>query len=115
MKQQKGGATESKKDKAYTTPAGDRAEDTAQADLIALQSQLKVLQQHKDINDKISQQRRELWESQAKFQVLEDAQSTRRISKQEQSLLSSKDQVLASKEQLAVIGDQLLCNSDLIS
>ncbi|PIJ49201.1 MULTISPECIES: phage tail tape measure protein [unclassified Erwinia] len=92
--------------KSYTTPAGDRAEDATQADLIALQSQLKVLQQHRDINDKISQQRRELWEAQAKYQVLEEASSTRRLSKQEQSLLSSKDQVLANKEQLAVLGDQ---------
>nr|WP_154325038.1 phage tail tape measure protein [Pantoea sp. 201603H] len=96
------------KNKAYSVTAGDRAQDSTQADLIALQSQLKVLQQHRDINDKISQQRKDLWSTEAKFSVLEDASKTRQLSKQEQSLLASKNQVLASKQQLAALGDQVV-------
>lgn len=96
------------KPKAYTTPAGDRAEDASQADLIALQSQLKVLQQHRDINDKISQQRRELWATEAKFAVLDEASNHRKLSAQEKSLLASREQVLESKRLLAVKGDEVV-------
>ncbi|MBE0153167.1 phage tail tape measure protein [Serratia fonticola] len=92
----------------YQPPAGDKAEDSAQADLLALQAQLEVLRQHTGVNDKISQQRRDLQTSQAQFTVLEKAAGTRQLSAQEKSLLSSKDAVLASKERLAVIGDQVV-------
>ncbi|UAN43836.1 phage tail tape measure protein [Serratia sp. JSRIV001] len=92
----------------YQPPAGDKAEDSAQADLLALQAQLEVLRQHTGVNDKISQQRRDLQKAQAQFTVLEKAAGTRQLSAQEKSLLSSKDAVLASKERLAVIGDQVV-------
>ncbi|MFV8974791.1 phage tail tape measure protein [Serratia fonticola] len=89
----------------YQPPAGDKAEDSAQADLLALQAQLEVLRQHTGVNDKISQQRRDLQTAQAQFTVLEKAAGKRQLSAQEKSLLSSKDAVIASKERLAVIGD----------
>ncbi|MFT2788850.1 phage tail tape measure protein [Serratia sp. T13T92] len=92
----------------YQPPAGDKAEDSAQADLLALQAQLEVLRQHTGVNDKISQQRKDLQKAQAQFTVLEKAAGTRQLSAQEKSLLSSKDAVLASKERLAVIGDQVV-------
>ncbi|MFC0225685.1 phage tail tape measure protein [Serratia aquatilis] len=92
----------------YQTPAGDKAEDAAQADLLALQAQLEVLRQHTGLNDKISQQRRDLQNAQAQFTVLEQSAATRQLSAQEKSLLASKDAVLASKERLAVIGDQVV-------
>ncbi|WP_447908136.1 phage tail tape measure protein [Serratia fonticola] len=89
----------------YQPPAGERAEDSAEADLLALQSQLVVLRQHVGLNDKISQQRKELWKAQADFTVLEQK---RLLSEKEKSLLASKDSVLASKEQLAILGDQVV-------
>ncbi|MFV8951973.1 phage tail tape measure protein [Serratia fonticola] len=92
----------------YQPPAGDKAEDSAQADLLALQAQLEVLRQHTGVNDKISQQRKDLQKAQAQFTVLEKAAGARQLSAQEKSLLSSKDAVLASKERLAVIGDQVV-------
>ena len=101
------------KAKGYVTPAGDRAEDSAQKDLIALQSQLKVLQDHKSITDTISQQRKELWGTEAQFSVLEDASRTRQLSKQEKSLLSSKDQVLQLARQKALLGDQIVAQEQL--
>ncbi|MGK0685199.1 phage tail tape measure protein [Serratia marcescens] len=96
-----------KKGPQYRAPAGDLADEKAQADLLALQAQLKVLQEHRSINDTISQQRKDLWAEQAKFAVLEQAADKRKLTAQEQSLLSSKDSVLAQKERLAVLGDEI--------
>ena len=95
------------KGRQYTAPAGDRADEKAQADLLALQAQLKVLRDHRSINDTISQQRKDLWAEQAKFAVLEQAADKRKLMAQEKSLLSSKDSVLAQKERLAVLGDEI--------
>lgn len=96
-----------------TVPAGDRAEDKAAAELLTLQSQLKVLQQHQGINDVISQQRKELWAAEAQFSVLQDAAGKRQLTVQEQSLLSSKEQVLALAQQKAILGDQILAQEQL--
>lgn len=87
--------------------AGDRSTDAAQAELLALQAQLRALQQHKGLNDTISQQRKDLWTTEAKFQVLEEASRSRSLTKQEQSLLASKDQVLQLARQKALLGDQI--------
>lgn len=91
----------------YRTPAGERATDSTQSDLLALQTQLQVLRQHSGLNDTISQQRKDLWKAQAQFTVLEEAAGKRQLSAQEKSLLSSKDKVLALAEQKAAIGDQI--------
>lgn len=96
-----------------TTPAGIRAEDSSQAELLALESQLRVLEQHRDITDTISQQRKALQLSEAKFAVLQDAAGKRQLSKQEQSLLASKDQVLALERQKAALGDQIVVQERL--
>ncbi|WP_437888349.1 phage tail tape measure protein [Phytobacter sp. V91] len=96
-----------------TSPAGDRAEDKASAELIALQAQYKVLQQHKGINDVISQQRKDLWTTEAQIQVLEDASGRRKLSAQEQSLLAHSKEVLSLKEQLAIKGDQVVAQEQL--
>lgn len=94
-------------------PAGDRAEDKSTAELLALQAQLKVLQQHQGINDVISQQRKDLWATEAQFTVLEDAAGKRKLTKQEQSLLSSKEQVIALARQKALLGDQIVAQEQL--
>ncbi|MEN3257434.1 phage tail tape measure protein [Sodalis endosymbiont of Spalangia cameroni] len=91
----------------YRPPAGDRAQETAQAELLALQAQLQVLRQHTDVNDVISQQRRSLWTEQGKFAVLEEAATRRQLTEQEKSLLASKETVLAQKEKLATVGDEV--------
>lgn len=92
---------------------GDRTADSEQAELLALQSQLRALQQHKDLNDTISQQRKALWTTEAKFQVLEEASRTHSLTKQEQSLLASKDQVLQLARQKALLGDQITAQEQL--
>ncbi|WP_083615862.1 phage tail tape measure protein [Pantoea sp. 1.19] len=101
------------KARAYTTSAGSRAEYTGQSELLALQAQFKVLQQHSGINDVISQQRKDLWKAESQFTVLEEAARTRQLSKQEQSLLASKDQVLQLARQKALLGDQITAQEQL--
>ncbi|UAN55339.1 phage tail tape measure protein [Serratia sp. JSRIV004] len=92
----------------YQPPAGDRADESAQADLLALESQLAVMRNHVSVNDKISQQRKDLWKAQADFTVLEQAAKDRKLKVQEKSLLTSKDSILAHKERLAVLGDEVV-------
>ncbi|WP_269933905.1 phage tail tape measure protein [Serratia liquefaciens] len=100
-------ARQTKKGPQYRAPAGDLAEEKAQGDLLALEARLEVLKKHKGVNDTISQQRKDLWETQAKFVVLEQAADKRKLTAQEKSLLASKDSVIAQKETLALKGDEV--------
>ena len=93
--------------KSYTVPAGDKEEEKASRDLLALQAQLEILKKHQSANDVISQQRKELQKEQAQFAILEEAQLTRRLTNAEKSLLSNKENILAQKEKLALVGDEV--------
>ena len=95
------------------TPSGVRAVDTASAQTIELQAQLRTLQEHRSITDTISQQRQELWRQQSRFTVLEEAAKTRTLSTQEKSLLASKDEVLSRAEVNARLGDQIMAQERL--
>jgi lambda family phage tail tape measure protein len=101
------------KEQKVTVDQGDRILDQHNADIIALQSQLKVLKEHSSVNDKISQQRKTLWNDEAKFAVLEEAQKTRSLTKDEKSLLANKDKILQLSEQKAQIGDQIVAQEQL--
>ncbi|WOO51290.1 phage tail tape measure protein [Hafnia alvei] len=95
------------KGKGYVVPAGDREEEKASRDLLALQAQLEVLKKHQGANDVISQQRKDFQKEQAQFAILEQAQLTRRLTNAEKSLLSDKENILAQKEKLALVGDEV--------
>ncbi|HIE5766510.1 TPA: phage tail tape measure protein [Proteus mirabilis] len=95
------------KGKGYVVPAGDREEEKASSDLLALQAQLEILKKHQSANDVISQQRKDLQKEQAQFAILEEAQLTRRLTNAEKSLLSNKENILAQKEKLALVGDEV--------
>ncbi|WP_100160181.1 phage tail tape measure protein [Proteus columbae] len=95
------------KGKGYVVPAGDREEEKASRDLLALQAQLEVLKKHQGANDVISQQRKDFQKEQAQFAILEQAQLTRRLTNAEKSLLSNKENILAQKEKLALVGDEV--------
>lgn len=101
------------KGRAYATPAGVKAEDTGQRELLDLQAQLRELQKHSSINDVISKQRLDLHKAENTFAVLEEASRTRQLSKQERSLLASKDQVLQLARQKALLGDQITAQEQL--
>ncbi|HCX3980307.1 TPA: phage tail tape measure protein, partial [Escherichia coli] len=87
--------------------AGDRQEDSAHAALLTLQAELRMLEKHAGANEKISQQRRDLWKAESQFAVLEEAAQRRQLSAQEKSLLAHKDETLEYKRQLAALGDKV--------
>ena len=82
--------------------AGERA----QADMLALQARLQALKTHQKAGI-VSQQRKDLWASQAKFHVLEEAAQKRQLTHEEKSLLAGKAGVLLQQEKLAVMGDEV--------
>lgn len=102
------------KKQKVTIDQGTRLLDQYEQDLIALKTQLQVLKEHRDINDKISQQRKNLWNTQARFQVLEKEAQRRQLTADERAELANKDKILALREQAAVIGDQITKQEQLI-
>lgn len=101
------------KGKGYSTPAGDKAEEKAQAELLTLQAQLKTLEQHTSVNDVISKQRQDLWQTENQFTVLQEAAGRRQLTAQEKSLLSHKEETLEYKRQLADLGDKIASQQKL--
>lgn len=101
------------KSKGFKVSAGDRSSDQTNVETLQLMTQLKLLQQHTGLNDTISQQRKNLWSLQSKYAVIEEASKTRVLSKDEQSLLASKDKVLAQAEVNAKLGDQIVAQERL--
>ena len=95
---------------AVKVSAGDRSTDTYNADTLALQAQLKTLQDHRDINDVISQQRKQQWELISKISILESTANDpkgRALTIDEKSLLANKDKLLAQADINAALGDQI--------
>lgn len=79
-----------------------------EADILALRAQLDVLREHKTINDRISQQRKDLWTQQAKIKILEQEALKRSLTDEEKSVLANKNKILALAEQKAILGDQIV-------
>lgn len=88
--------------------AGVKIDEQYQSELLSLQSQLKVLQQHKGLDDKISQQRKDYFTTVAKFQVLEEASAKRKLTQSEKQMLANKQSIIAMAEQKAIVGDQIV-------
>ncbi|MCW2255089.1 lambda family phage tail tape measure protein [Providencia alcalifaciens] len=106
-RRQKELARNTPKGKAYKPDLGTRNDESALAEVTSLQAQLKLLQQHSTATDFISQQRKNFQLEKAKFDVLEEASKSRKLSLDEQSLLKNKDSILANKAKLANLGDQI--------
>ncbi|EFO2998193.1 phage tail tape measure protein, partial [Escherichia coli] len=85
--------------------AGERQEDQAHAALLALETELRTLEKHSGANEKISQQRRDLWKAENQYAVLKEAATKRQLSEQEKSLLTHEKETLEYKRQLAELGD----------
>lgn len=86
---------------------GTRAEEEAKKTILSLQTQLKVLNDHKTVYDVISSERKKLWETEAKISVLEDRRKERALTRDEQSLLLKEKSIVASLHEAAVLGDQI--------
>lgn len=102
------------KEQKVAIDQGTRLLDQYAQDVIALKAQLAMLKEHRDINDKISQQRKNLWNTQARFQVLEQEALKRKLTADEKSELANKSKILALREQAAIIGDQIVAEEQLI-
>ncbi|KEL47417.1 phage tail tape measure protein [Escherichia coli] len=87
--------------------AGERQEDQAHAALLALETELRTLEKHAGANEKISQQRRDLWKAENQYAVLKEAATKRQLSEQEKSLLAHEKETLEYKRQLAELGDKV--------
>ncbi|WP_139501367.1 phage tail tape measure protein, partial [Escherichia coli] len=90
-----------KKPSGVKVSAGERQEDQAHAALLALETELRTLEKHSGVNEKISQQRRDLWEAENQYVVLKEAATKRQLSEQEKSLLAHEKETLEYKRQLA--------------
>ena len=84
------------------------ATETLDRELYVLQAQLATLKEHRTVNDVISRQRQQLWSVEKQIQILEEAQSTRKLSNAEKQLLAEQKQVLEVAKQKAEIGDQIV-------
>ncbi|HAI4947733.1 phage tail tape measure protein [Escherichia coli] len=87
--------------------AGERQEDQAHAALLALETELRTLEKHSGANEKISQQRRDLWKAENQYAVLKEAATKRQLSEQVKSLLTHEKETLEYKRQLAELGDKV--------
>ncbi|EOP3574512.1 phage tail tape measure protein, partial [Escherichia coli] len=96
-----------KKPSGVKVSAGERQEDRAHAALLALETELRTLEKHSGANEKISQQRRELWKAESQYAVLKEAATKRQLSGQEKSLLAHEKETLEYKRQLAELGDKV--------
>ncbi len=96
-----------KKPSGVKVSAGERQEDRAHAALLALETELRTLEKHSGVNEKISQQRRDLWEAESQYVVLKEAATKRQLSEQEKSLLAHEKETLEYKRQLAELGDKI--------
>ncbi|EEZ6550598.1 phage tail tape measure protein [Escherichia coli] len=96
-----------KKPSGVKVSAGERQEDRAHAALLALETELRTLEKHSGVNEKISQQRRDLWKAESQYAVLKEASTKRQLSGQEKSLLAHEKETLEYKRQLAELGDKV--------
>ncbi|EHW3171004.1 phage tail tape measure protein, partial [Escherichia coli] len=96
-----------KKPSGVKVSAGERQEDQAHAALLALETELRTLEKHSGANEKISQQRRDLWKAENQYVVLKEAATKRQLSEQEKSLLAHEKETLEYKRQLAELGDKI--------
>ncbi|MEG0209048.1 MULTISPECIES: phage tail tape measure protein [Gammaproteobacteria] len=77
-------------------------------ELYTLKAQLDVLKDHEKIGDKISSQRMSLFVTEASIKNLQEIQGKRRLTLEEQSLLTSQQKVLELSREKAEIGDQIV-------
>ncbi|EJP0376619.1 phage tail tape measure protein, partial [Escherichia coli] len=96
-----------KKPSGVKVSAGERQEDRAHAAMLALETELRTLEKHAGANEKISQQRRDLWKAENQYVVLKEAATKRQLSGQEKSLLAHEKETLEYRRQLAELGDKV--------
>lgn len=94
-----------KKERQQTVKAdsGDRLTEQYQAQNLALDTQIKMLQNRGAYQANASQQEKSYYELQAKYTVLEQAATERKLTAQEKQMLAVKDEAL---EQARILADK---------
>lgn len=92
---------------AKTTGSVRSVSEQLDKELYVLQAQLATLKEHRTVNDVISQQRKALWSIEKQIQILEEAQTKRKLTAGEQNLLNEQKAVLEMAKQKAELGDQI--------
>lgn len=75
--------------------------------VLALEAQLRLLKQTAGQQTAISNERKQLLQEEAKFQILEERRSAGTLNKEQARLLAEKDKVLQLSRQKAELGDQI--------
>lgn len=107
---------EAKKLKPKKTSQGAIVRDPQEQldkELYTMKAQLKVLQDHSQVGEKISAQRKALWTTEAQIAILQEAQGKRRLSNEEKALLTSQQKVLSLAKEKAELGDQILAQEKI--
>lgn len=92
---------------AVKVDQGDKVTEQYQAQNLALDAQIQLLQNRTAYEANASAQRKSYLELEAKYTVLEQAATERKLTKQEQQMLAVKDEALSQGRILADKGDQL--------
>ena len=87
--------------------AGDRQEDSAHAALLTLQAELRTLEKHAGANEKISQQRRDLWKAESQLVRYWRRRHNVASCPHRRNPLAHKDETLEYKRQPAALGDKV--------
>lgn len=98
------------KEKAVTVSQGDRLLEQYQAQELALQAQILTLKNRNAFDVNASEQMKNYQLLQAKITILEGIQADakgRKLTKDEQSLLANKNDVLAHAKKVALLGDEV--------
>ena len=98
------------KEKAVTVSQGDRLLEQYQAQELALQAQILTLKNRNAFDVNASEQMKNYHQLQAKITILEGIQADakgRKLTKDEQSLLANKEDVLAHAKKVGMLGDEV--------
>lgn len=87
---------------------GDKITEQFLAQNIALDAQIQLLKNRSAFETNASKERKSYLELEAKYTVLEQASTERKLTKQEQQMLAVKNEALAQARILADKGDQLV-------
>lgn len=102
---------EAERNKPAKTKAPKEARDLTinyESGVLALEAQLRLLQDVGSQTKAISTERRKLLEEEAKFAILEERQAAGTIGREQARLLLEKDKVLQLARQKAELGDQIV-------
>lgn len=102
--------SEAKRGQTTTKQAKEQRDLTIsyESGVLALESQLRLLQQTAGQQTAISNERKQLLQEEAKFQILEERRSAGTLTREQARLLAERDKVIELARQKAELGDQIV-------